>query len=135
MFNPYAILGVLVSLILAVVGGYAKGRIDADRSSTISILERQVDAIKRERDLFEQQLIKTAEIAKAANDRQTETQRHAETLAAEIDEYAKKLSAAGVCSLSDGDDKWLQSIGKRVAPSKGDPSGGPGGLRKTSSDP
>lgn len=135
MFYPYFIITALIGVISAGVGGYLKGRGDADQSAMIESMQIALDGVKRQRDDYLRQAVAANEIVAKANERQLEALRNTVELEAEIEAYAKKLASAPNCSLDDADVDWLRSIARGTPRPKGGVTGTPGGVRPDSPAP
>jgi hypothetical protein len=91
MPNPWVILAVVLSIAGAFGGGYWRGYKSADKSAELEIQAKAIQSL--ERTLAEQRRQASASqlIAEAANARQAAAERRADDIAAEIDDYVRRL--------------------------------------------
>jgi hypothetical protein len=124
--NPWVILAVVLGLLGAFGGGYWRGYRAADKSAELEIQTRAIQTL--ERTLAEQRRQAGAAqlIAEAANARQVEAERRADDIAAEIDDYVRRLEQvrpACDCGLNADDVERLRHIaGPGRASTPSDPS-------------
>jgi hypothetical protein len=94
LFNPWMILGVVLTVLAAGAGGYVKGHRDADRSAEIAVLQTSLAAEKAARSEAERQALASRDIAEKAVVRQREVESDIVTMQTEIEEYARELQQA-----------------------------------------
>jgi hypothetical protein len=127
--NPWVILAVVLSIVGSFGGGYWRGYRAADKSAELELQATVIQSL--ERTLAEQRRQAGAAqlIAEAANARQAEAERRADDIAAEIDDYVRRLEQAPKgcdCGLNVTDVERLRHIaGPGRASTPSDPSRSP----------
>jgi hypothetical protein len=135
--NPWIILGVVVSLLTAAFGGYAKGYRDADKTATIMAMAKDLAMAKATGDEWLRQATALAAEAAKAAERQAAAEAEAASTRTLIDDYAQKLAgmALGACGLSDDDARILRGIAGPSTDHPASPSEPAGRLRPPGAGP
>jgi hypothetical protein len=129
--NPWVILAVVLGLLGAFGGGYWRGYRSADKSAELEIQAAAIQSLQATLAEQRRQAGAAQLIAEAANARQAEAEKRADDIAAEIDEYVRRLKeqapAKGCdCGLNAVDVERLRHIaGPSRASSPSDPSRSP----------
>jgi outer membrane murein-binding lipoprotein Lpp len=125
--NPWVILAVVLGLLGAFGGGYWRGHRAADKSAKVETQAKAIEALKATIDEERRQAGAARLIAEAANARHAEAEKRADDIAAEIDEYVRRLAEQPPrqgcdCGLSAHDVERLRHI---AGPSRASSSANP----------
>ena len=121
------IVGVLLAILSAGIGGYAKGHKDADRAAEIDTLKATQKRLEAEATELRREAQAAQSIARAAEERQQAAEALQADLQAEIDDYASLVdkeppAAVDACRLNPADVERLRRLG---SPGPGRPAPGP----------
>lgn len=112
--NPWVILAVVLGLLGAFGTGYWRGYRSADQSAKLEAQAKTIETLKTSLAEEKRQAGAARLIAEAANARQAEAEKRADDIAAEIDDYVRRLEHAPKpscdCSLNAVDVERLRHI-------------------------
>lgn len=136
--NPWLILVAVLAFAGAGVGGYAKGRHDADQTALVKSLAKELANAKAQSDEWLRQATALQHQAQLAADRQRAAEADAANTRTLVDDFAAKFAgrAPGACALSDDDARRLRDIaGPDAGAGETGASDAAGGLRPAGSAP